>query len=366
MASTTHTAVKTARPHRMQLRAAYAVCRSIARSAAKNFYYGFLVLPRHKRNALSAVYAFMRHADDISDDDTPGVTVAQKRQRLSDWQDALHRALAGQPTDDPVLLALAHTQQRYNIPVELLDALVIGTAMDLNTEFPPVQVPRPLNAPPPFVVNQTFEDLYRYCYHVASVVGLVTIRIFGYDSQSIGAAPYPGGEGANTNTSRQDEDREGHGFSRANSTNKIEGVLTPEAKTAESLAEQTGIAFQLTNILRDVKEDALRGRIYFPVDDLARHGLTPNDFIDVQDRSRLRPLLADYAARTRKYYKSAERLLPYIAADSRPALWALVEIYRRLLERIIASDYDVFAEKLRLPTRQKIAVLARGLLRRLK
>src|ERR1700761_7474256 len=129
MATTIQTAVKSARPHRMQLRTAYAICRGIARTAAKNFYYGFLVLPRHKRNALSAVYAFMRHADDISDDDTPGVTVATKRQRLSDWQDALHHAIAGQPTDDPVLLALADTQRRYKIPIELLDQLVIGTAM---------------------------------------------------------------------------------------------------------------------------------------------------------------------------------------------------------------------------------------------
>src|SRR5689334_20099142 len=245
--------MKSRPPHRMQLRAAYAICRGIARSAAKNFYYGFLVLPQHKRNALSAVYAFMRYADDISDDDTLGVTVAQRRQRLGDWQDALHRVIAGQPTDDPVLLAVEDTQRRYKVPIELLDQLVIGTAMDLNEEFPPVQVPRPLNAPPPFVVHQTFEDLYRYCYHVASVVGLVTIRIFGY----VGAK---------------------------------DAKRATSAAEAEKLAEETGIAFQLTNILRDVKEDALRGRVYFSADDLVRYGLTATDFVDVHDPSRLRPL----------------------------------------------------------------------------
>jgi 15-cis-phytoene synthase len=338
MATTVQSAVKSPNPHRMQLRTAYAICRGIARSAAKNFYYGFLVLPRHKRNALSAVYAFMRHADDISDDDTPGVSIATKRQRLSDWQDALHRVLAGQPTDDPVLMAVADTQQRYKVPIELLDQLVIGTAMDLNEDFPPVQVPRPLNAPLPFVVNQTLEDLYRYCYHVASVVGLVTIRIFGHsDHQKIAG------------------------------TNRVGAPPLPtERNEAEKLAEETGIAFQLTNILRDVKEDALRGRVYFPADDLARHGLSAGDFVDVQDSARIRPLLAEYGERTREYYKSAERLLPLVDQDSRPALWALVEIYRRLLERIIAANYDVFGEKLRVPTIQKIAVLTRGLLRRLK
>jgi phytoene synthase len=339
------------------LRAAYAICRGIARSAAKNFYYGFLVLPRHKRNALSAVYAFMRHADDISDDDTPGVTIAQKRQRLSNWQDALHRATAGQPTDDPVLLAVSDTQRRYNIPLDLLDQLVIGTAMDLNEEFPPVQMPRPLNAPPPFVMHRTFDDLYRYCYHVASVVGLVTIRIFGYANSRTDS---------HTNVPARLHEREGHGFSRADTARRNGGALAPEGDSAEHLAEQTGVAFQLTNILRDVKEDGLRGRIYFPADDLALHALSAADFIDVHDPSRLRPLLAEYAERARELYKSADRLLPLIDEDSRPALWALVEIYRRLLERIIASNFDVFGEKIRVPTHEKIAVLTRGLLRRLK
>lgn len=336
MATTTQPAVKSAGPHRTQLRAAYAICRGIARSAAKNFYYGFLVLPRHKRNALSAVYAFMRHADDISDDDTPGVSIAQKRQRLSDWQDALHRVVAGQPTDDPVLLAVADTQRRYNIPLDLFDQLVVGTAMDLNEGFPPVQVPRPLNAPPPFVMHPTFDDLYRYCYHVAAVVGLVTIRIFGYS-----------------------------GTQRAGTSRSSAGPVA-NGETAERLAENTGVAFQLTNILRDVKEDALRGRIYFPADDLAVHALAPTDFIDVHDPARVRALLAEYAARARELYKSADRLLPLIDEDSRPALWALVEIYRRLLERIIASNFEVFGEKVRVPTHEKMVVLTRGLLRRLK
>ena len=115
--------------HPLQLRAAYSVCRHIARSAAKNFYYGFLVLPARKRNALSAVYAFMRRADDISDD--PSIPVEQRREKLDDWMNGLRRVVDGERTDDPVLLALADSQKRFNIPLELLEKLVQGTAMDV-------------------------------------------------------------------------------------------------------------------------------------------------------------------------------------------------------------------------------------------
>lgn len=298
----------------LQLRAAYGVCRSIARSAAKNFYYGFLALPRYKRNALCAVYAFMRHADDISDD--PGVPVEQRRARLADFRDRMCRAIEGEPTDDPVLLALADTQRRYRIPVKLLDQLVRGTAMDLNDSIPPIVEPRPLNAPPPAVLCLRFEDLYDYCYHVASVVGLACICIFGYKDAS-----------------------------------------------AERLAEETGLAFQLTNIIRDVKEDALMGRVYLPQEDLQRYQISEIELLD-PDVTRLRPLLEFEASRAREFYKSAEKLLPLIDEDSQPALWTLVEIYRRLLEKIAANNYDVFTAKVRLSTREKLSILSKGLWRR--
>src|SRR6266705_1486349 len=113
-----------------QLATAYSVCRSITRRAAKNFYYGFLVLPRHKRDALSAVYAFMRHCDDISDE--PGPTAAERRQRLTAWLKDLHHVLGGEASDDPVLLALSDTVQRFKIPVGLLEQLAYGTGMDVE------------------------------------------------------------------------------------------------------------------------------------------------------------------------------------------------------------------------------------------
>ena len=157
-------------PTASQLDMAYSVCRSIARAAAKNFYYGFAVLPRRKRNALSAVYAFMRRCDDITDDTT--LSPVDRYNKLADWLDKVHRALAAQPTDDPVLLALTDAQRVYQIPIGLLDQLAYGTAADLDYK-------QTGPSAGPSARYQTFEELRQYCYGVASVVGLVCIRIFG-------------------------------------------------------------------------------------------------------------------------------------------------------------------------------------------
>lgn len=300
--------------HPLQLRSAYSVCRHIARSAAKNFYYGFLALPRHKRNAISAVYAFMRRADDISDD--PSIPVEQRRAKLDEWIDSLRRVANGERTDDPVLFALADSQKRYKIPLELLEQLVQGTGMDLPERAQEAQAFSGGDVPQ--LRYESFEQLYDYCYHVASVVGLVCIRIFGYRDPR-----------------------------------------------AEELAEHTGVAFQLTNIIRDVKEDAAMGRIYLPREDLARFGLSTAALSNGSAASVFRPVLELEAQRAREFYRDADELLPLIDDDSQPALWTLVEIYRRLLEKIAARNYDVFTEKVRLTTPEKVSVLAKGLVRRL-
>ncbi len=166
----------------------------------------------------------------------------------------------------------------------------------------------------------TFADLYRYCYLVASVVGLVCIRIFGYRDPR-----------------------------------------------AEKLAEETGIAFQLTNILRDVAEDAARNRVYLPLDELAVHGVSLESLLHrapaapptVSERS----LLEAIAKRAEDYYRSARELLPLIDPESRPALWVLVSIYHALLKRIERADYDVFTRRASVPLLQKLAILAVGLAR---
>ncbi len=297
--------------HPLQLRAAYGVCRHIARSAAKNFYYGFLVLPRRKRNALSAVYAFMRHADDISDD--PSIPSEQRREKLDEWMNSLRRVVDGERTDDPVLYALADSQKTFNIPIELLEKLVHGTEMDVPK---PAAAEAQIEGQLPQLQYETFDQLYDYCYHVASVVGLICIRIFGYRDPR-----------------------------------------------AEKLAEETGVAFQLTNILRDVKEDTGMGRVYLPREDFTRFGIDVHALTNGSAWEALRPVLEFEALRARGFYRAAEDLLPLVDEDSQPALWTLVEIYRRLLERIVARNYDVFSERVRLSTAEKLTVMARGFLR---
>ncbi|MFZ3342377.1 MAG: phytoene/squalene synthase family protein [Terriglobales bacterium] len=296
-------------PTRSQLNMAYSVCRGIARSAAKNFYYGFLVFPHHKRNALAAVYAFMRRCDDIADDGT--LSVLDRQNKLAEWLDRVHRAFAGQPTDDPVLMALTDAQRSYQIPIGLLDQLAFGTAADLEQGF--VQTAgAPLVAP-----YKTFEDLRQYCYGVASVVGLVCIKIFGYRDPA-----------------------------------------------AEALAESCGLAFQLTNIIRDVKEDAAMGRVYLPEEDLLQCGLQASD-LAAPEVSRVMPVLALEADRAREYYRSGEQLIPLVNEDSQPGLWVLITIYRRLLEKIAANDYDVFSQRIGLSVPAKVRVLTKGIVKRL-
>jgi phytoene synthase len=296
-------------PTPSQVAVAYSVCRSITRSEAKNFYYAFLVLPEAKRQALCAVYAYMRRCDDIADDTK--LPAFERRQRLEAWLDAFHRSESGHPTDDPVLLALTDTQRRFKIPVELLDQLAFGTGMD-------IQDGESSAAGELQVLYQTFADLRLYCYRVASVVGLVCIRIFGYRDPA-----------------------------------------------AEALAENLGLAFQLTNIIRDIQEDAAMGRIYLPAEDLARFEITPAELRQREIPERLRWLLAAEADRAREYYTSARELIQLIDEDSQPALWVLVTIYRRLLEKISDRKYDVFGKKISLTVREKVTILGKGLVKRL-
>jgi len=198
---------------------------------------------------------------------------------------------------------------RFHIPLGLLDELVAGVTMDLDQAA--------TDSPGTFA---TFADLYHYCYLVASVVGLVCIRIFGYSDPR-----------------------------------------------AEKLAEETGIAFQLTNILRDVAEDASRNRVYLPLEDLAAHGVTLDLLLHRVPGSpptaSERALLAAIAQRAEEFYQSAEALLPLIDRESRPALWVLVSIYRGLLQRIDRADYDVFSRRASVPMPQKLGILIVGFVR---
>jgi 15-cis-phytoene synthase len=282
---------------------AYRVCREIARREAKNFYWAFRVLPQRKSDAMCAVYAFMRRADDISDDESKPIELRrmEMQQWLEAWRDSRVTA-----SEDLVFVALGETQRRFDIPDSLLEELVSGTTMDLEPrEADEVQT------------YESFEDLYRYCYLVASVVGLVCIRIFGYSDVR-----------------------------------------------AEALAEETGVAFQLTNILRDVKEDVERNRVYLPCDLMDEFGESLEDLQQLAKgramTERERGMLATLAIRAEKYYVAGRKLIPLLDRDSRAAMWVLVTIYHRLLGRIEQKQMDVFTERVGISTGEKLVIFARG------
>jgi len=251
----------------------------------------------------------MRRADDISDDESKPVETrrAEMKAWLEAWRSSRSSAYSAASVD-PVFLALSDTQRRFNVPDSLLEELVAGTTMDLE--------PRTSDLGPVHTYA-TFDDLYRYCYLVASVVGLVCIRIFGYSDPR-----------------------------------------------AEKLAEETGVAFQLTNILRDVKEDVERGRAYLPLDLLDEFGETLDELRSlVAGRAmteRERAMLATLAIRAEKYYLAAGRLTPLLDRDSRAAMWVLITIYHRLLARIAERRMEVFGERVALSTAEKLGVLLRG------
>ena len=274
----------------MTLESSYAYCEEVARGRAKNFYYSFLLLPGRKRRAMCAVYAFMRECDDRSDGPEAAL------ERVLEWRSDLAAALALGAPDHPVWPAFIDTARRYRIPEAYFYEMLDGVASDFE--------PRTIG---------TFDDLYRYCYRVASVVGLTIIHIFGF-----------------------------------------------EEPRALELAEKCGIAFQLTNILRDVREDAAAGRVYLPAQELERFGVRAADLNQPHLSAPLRALLEFELGRAREYYTASRPLLTLVQRDSRRALWALMEIYRRLLDRIEAQGYPVLERRVSVPAREKIAIMLRA------
>jgi 15-cis-phytoene synthase len=280
----------------------FVYCRAAARSRARNFYYSFLLLPREERDAMCAVYAFMRNSDDITDDVAVGNGIAPAASResravlLQSWKAAFEEALAGRYGSDPVLPALHHTIRKYGIPPEYFFEAIEGVGRDLSPQR-----------------YCTFDELYRYCYQVASVVGLTTIHIFGYESTA-----------------------------------------------ALALAEKCGIAFQLTNILRDIPEDAGLGRLYLPEEDLRRFGLRAEDLLQARPGLRFRELMEFQWARANRYYEEAAPLLGMIRPACRPALWAMVAIYKGILDRIRRMGYDVYAARPHLTAAEKTCIVLRA------
>jgi len=272
----------------VSLEASYAFSRRIARTRARNFYYSFLLLSREQRDAMCAIYAFMRYCDDISEGE------GASREGIERWRRDLDLTLEGHYGENALWPAFHDTVKRYRIPRDYFHQMIEGVSSDLE--------PKQL---------QTFDELYRYCYQVASVVGLTIVHIFGFDS--------------------------------------------PDALP---LAEKCGIAFQLTNILRDVREDLENRRIYIPQEDVRKFGadLAKHD-------ERFVRLMSFEAQRARAYYDESRPLIALVHPRSRPSLWALIEIYRRLLGRIERSNFDVLDKRIRVPTWEKLSILASAALR---
>jgi len=267
------------------LEESYAHCVQVARRRARNFYYAFVLLDRARRQSMCALYAFMRRCDDLSDE--PGAVASA----IERWRGELVEALAGRYSGHPVWPAFHDTVRRHQIPHEYFFEMIEGVASDLE--------PRRV---------KTFEELYRYCYQVASVVGLAVIHVLGFRSEE-----------------------------------------------ALPLAEKCGVAFQLTNILRDLREDAERGRVYVPEEDLRRFGVTPWERTPA-----FLGLVKFEATRARAYYAESRPLLDMVEPSGRGSLWALIEIYRRLLERVERAGFEVLARRIRLPLWEKCWVVARG------
>lgn len=277
-----------------ELLASYKSAEHVARARARNFYYSFMVMPPHKRLAFCAVYAFMRYCDDISDGDSQ---IGSKREMLRQWRRKLDAVYAGDVQDNPILPAFQDAVNNFSIPAEYFHWIIDGAEMDLDS-----------------CRYETFQDLYRYCFNVASAVGLVCLQIFGFSE--------------------------------------------PRAK---EYAEQCGIAFQLTNILRDIKEDAAMGRIYLPAEDLWKFDYAPDDLKRGVMDERFRKLMSFEAARARDYYANARKLLPLVEDSSRPALWAMIEIYERILNKIVKQRFDVFHSSIHLPKIEKLSIALRAL-----
>jgi phytoene synthase len=279
------------------LESSYRFCASVARREARNFYAAFMLLPRRRRISMCALYAYLRHTDDLADQ--PG-SAGSNSEALDAWRKDLDLALAGQRAAWPGLLALADTALQYSIPPQLLYEVIDGVFMDIE--------PR---------VYATFPDLVVYCHRVASVVGLSCLHIWGYRT---------------------------------------------ERGRAEQLAEHCGIALQLTNIIRDVREDAANGRIYLPQEDLARFGVGPDDLrASSETCDRLRALLAFEGQRAYQFYEDVHALAHLVAPVGRPVLLTIVGIYRALLDEIAHRQYNVLQGRVTVPAWRKAGIAMRSL-----
>ena len=285
----------------MDLTEAYRECERITWSQARNFAYGIRLLPPAKRRGLAVIYAFARRIDDIGDGTLP------PEQKIADLEAARQAVLNldGVSLDDPVLLALADVKRNFPVPMEAFGELIDGCVADVRgTRY------------------ETFEDLHHYCRCVAGSIGRLSLGIFGTGPDHTG----------------------------------------PDQQEAARLADSLGVALQLTNILRDIREDHENGRVYLPAEDLAKFDID----LDAPSVSQFIRLVEFEAERAREWYAAGWQLLPMLDRRSAACTGAMAGIYRRLLERIAAQPAAVLDSRVSLSTGEKAMVAVRALAGRIR
>ena len=302
----------------------YAFCRKFARRTAKNFYYSFLGLPADRFDAMCVLYSYMRICDDIGDDEQQPVEL--RRAGLTAWHSEVRRALGelttaddDEPDEPPaldalatgrrVLPALAEMVATFQIPHEYLFEVLAGVRADLEADQQSVTDPQCCFA--------TFDELTAYCYRVAGVVGRCCIHIWGFNDPR-----------------------------------------------ALDLAVDCGLAFQLTNILRDLAEDADNGRVYLPADELQRFDYSPQDIVRRTRDERFQQLMAFQVERAASYYDRANELFQCLDPVGQPILSAMIRIYGGLLTEIEQRHFDVYTQRVSLPTWRKLLIATGAVLRR--
>lgn len=286
----------------------YELCRQITAEYSKTFYMGTQLMPFAKRRAIWAIYVWCRRTDEWVDGPMASSTTAET---LDHWEKHLESIFAGHPIDDEDV-ALVDTLNHFPMDIQPFRDMIAGQRMDLYRSR-----------------YETFDELKLYCYRVAGTVGLMSMAVMGV-AQSDQKAPW----------------------------NQEQGLYIP---TEEAIA--LGIANQLTNILRDVGEDARRDRIYLPLEELALFNYTQEDLFNGVVDDRWRELMRFQIQRARKYYTQAERGIRALSPDIRWPVWSALLLYSKILDEIERNQYDVFSKRAYVPTRRKLLCLPVALLR---
>lgn len=298
----------TAAPKFVTLQESYERCRQITAECSKTFYMGTLLMPEAKRRAIWAIYVWCRRTDELVDGPQGKFTTEST---LDHWESQLELLFSGHPKDD-LDVAMVDTLEHFDLDIQPFRDMIAGQRMDLHRSR-----------------YDTFEELKLYCYRVAGTVGLMSTTVMGMDT-TINAAPW-----------------------------RQLNPVVPPIQEAVSL----GIANQLTNILRDVGEDARRDRIYLPLEDLALFDYTEEDLFNGVIDDRWRALMRFQIQRSLKYYQEAESGIGRLHPDARWPVWSALMLYRKILEVIVENDYDVFNRRAFVPRTRKLLCLPQALIR---